>query len=461
MKKLKNIFNNLIKKLVSDEVKNLARMLKNINSFKKISLWIIFLPITFFFLTLNLFVYIYFLIYYNLIFFLKILQQKVWNKKNIKKIYFKKNFNWIENNYIIFLKNILLDLPKSRAYLVFYTINNKIFKKEKQKIKLEELKNIFKIIANRYLILIIFGFPYLVLYCNTWLVDKFLILNTVRKIKKIKIKDFILFFLLNINRDLTPVSVIFIKKLKIKFFFKKIIFNPGEKNLTKMIEKIIQKNNLSRNIEILKQNSYISLTKNVISVDKEKNIIKYSKPHLETSIILNDENRETISINETSKEKLYEFENFIYNSCTFKKGNCFITKPIISKLEYKEFLKESINYKINKNNWDEAFINQLLALICQLQDSYLVGKWDEKENIIKFKLEENKNDNLINFLRKNKNFLKNDVFEVLENSNNFLLEMNEIYENLDDLQKNKIINNNIYGNLINNNKNIFEMIKFK
>lgn len=449
----------IVVSLISEEVFDLIRMIKKIDSKEKIILWFIFAPITLLYLLENFFIYIIFLTFFNLKLFKKIIKQKIFKEKKIKKIVYKKSFIKIENGFLVLIKNMLLDLPKLRAFTVFYLINKKIFNYKKNEFNKKELINSIKIILNRYLIVLILGFPYLLLYCNTWLTNKLVLLYKIKKIENMSFYKFIFFLLLNINRDLTPVSVLYIKKLKIKFYRNKIIFNPKEKNITKLILELINKHEFNKNSKILLENSYIDMVQNIIEVNN-KGEIKLSKPHLETKIILNEKNPdETISINETSQDTLFGNKNFFFGNCTFKKGNCFVTKPILSKLEYKRTIKDTINYKILNSNWDSVSYNQILALICQLESSYLEGVWIQKENRTKFILQENKNSNLMNFIRSKKEILNKNIYEAFENSNNFFNETNKIYENLNEVKKGQIINNNIYGALIKNNNSIFQLLK--
>ena len=135
------------------------------------------------FLLENFLVYIISLYFYIFIFLFKYIRYKIFLKET-KKIVYKNRFNFLKNDFLIFFKNILLEYPKSRAFFNFYNFGKLINKKNKTENKLEILKNLIITVLNRYLILIITGVPYSVIFCNTWFVNKFFLIQKLKKKKQ-------------------------------------------------------------------------------------------------------------------------------------------------------------------------------------------------------------------------------------------------------------------------------------
>ena len=119
-----------------------------------------------------------------------------------------------------------------------------------------------------------------------------------------------------------PFFKIHIKKMKIKFNKKKIIFNPT-KDIKKIIVDLAKEQKLEKHVLNIKKNSIITFVRNLENINKTNNSQKWSKRHIESIIFLNEE--ETISINETSKPFLFnkieekKIENIYYGGCTYKK----------------------------------------------------------------------------------------------------------------------------------------------
>ena len=428
----------------------------------KIIIFILFLPLTFFFLIENLIIYIISLWCYILIFTLKYIKYKIFKKKT-KKMIFINRFKFLKNDFLIFFKNIFLEYPKSRAFFNFYNIGKLINKKGEKENRKEIIKDILKTIFNRYLILLITGLPYLIIFCNIWFVNKFFFIFKLKQKEKAKLIDFIFVLVLNLNRDLMPLFKIYVKKMKIKFNNKKVIFNPT-KDLKKIILDLAKEKKLEKQILNIKKDSIITFVKNIENINKENNQQKWSNRHIESIIFLNE--KETVSTNETSKPYIFnkidkkEIENIYYGGCSYKNGNCYITKPIVSKIEYKNLIKDSINHKIKNIDYDKANYNQILAILFGLKNGYLEAKYIEKNNNIEFFYKENR-ENLLNLIRSNKQFIKNSTYESIENSNEFFEKIKELEKNLEIKNKIMLTHQSISYNLVNSNQNLYQLLKLK
>lgn len=455
-----------INKILTEETLELLQDLYNFKkNKKKILVFFLFLPLTFLFLIENLIIYLFFLFFYYFIFFYKYIKYKLLKKKT-KKIKFKEKIFLFNNNIINdifnFLKNIFFNYPKNRAFFNFYSIL-KIINKKNNKNKKEIIKTILKILFNRYLIILITGLPYLLIFCNTWFVNKFFLIIKLKNKEKASMNEFLFILLLNLNRDLMPLSKIHVKKMKIKFNKNKIILNP-KSDINKIILELSKKSNLSKQILNIKKDSIITFAKNIKSINKEQNIYKWSNKHLETILFLNEE--DVISSNETSKSHLYnnidnvKIENIFYGNCSYKYDNCYVTKPIKSKLEHKSLIKNSINYNIKNIDYDKANYNQILAILFGLENGYIETKYIEEKNNIEFYYKENK-ENLINLIRNNKNFMKNSTYEAIENSNEFFKKVKELEENIGLNKKIMLTHESLSYNLINSNNNLYQLLKLK
>ena len=143
-----------------------------------------------------------------------------------------------------------------------------------------------------------------------------------------------------------------------------------------------------------------------------------------------------------------------------KNGDCYITKPIVSKIDYKNSIKDSINHKIKNIDYDKANYNQILAILFGLKNGYLEVKYVEKNSEIEFFYKENRED-LLNLIRKNKNLMENSTHESIENSNEFFEKIKEIESNLSLNNKVILTYQSLSYNLVNSNQNIYQLLKLK
>lgn len=449
-----------INKIITEDTIELFQDLYDFKNNKiKMLMFICFLPITIFFLLENFIIYSIAVVFYTLILVYKIIKYKIF-KKETKKIIFVNRFKFLKNDQLIFVKNIFLEYPKSRAFFNFYNIA-KIMKNKNSGNIWENIKIIIKIVFNRYLILLITGLPYLLIFCNVWFTNKFYIIFKLKTKEKASLKDFLFVLMLNLNRDLMPMFKIYIKKMKIKFMKKKIIFNP-KGNLKKAVLELSEKIKLNKQIQNIKKDSIISFVKNLEEIKNDNKI--WSDRHIETIIPLNE--KEVISSNETSKAFLYnklekkEIENIYYGGCSYKNSDCYITKPIKSKLEFKNFIKDSVNHKIKNIDYDKVNYNQILAILFGLENGYIEAKYIEKNNNLEFYYKENK-ENLINLIRENKKFMKNSTYESIENSNEFFKEVKKIEKEIGINKQIMLTHESLSYNLIKSNLDIYQLLKLK
>ena len=291
IKNIRNILNKLYILILDENIKKTFESILKFNYKYKI-IWIILIPFSTTFIITNVIIIIISFFNYFLIFCLKLIKIKIFNRKP-KNLTYKRRFKYLKNFYLIIIEKIFITFPKQKAFLIFYLISKSIYEKDISFIQKEHLPEFFKSLSNRIIIVIIFSIPYICIYCNTCLTTIIKNLNEYNYENK---KAYFNTILINIMKNLSNDYSSLILKLKIKFFKKKMIFN-SKKDL---IKALYYKKEFGKNFNLSKKYIKYALVKHKIKENK------YSKEHF--TAINKLENEKIVYLNETTKKELINYK---------------------------------------------------------------------------------------------------------------------------------------------------------
>lgn len=432
-----NIINKIFLKEIIDMFINISRL-----EIKEKLLFLILLPFSIFFVTINFLTFIVSIFIYLFLFIFRLIRNRVFKKK-VKNIKCKKRFKFLKNFYLIFIEKVFISYTKQKAFLIFYLIIKGLWEKNYDMINKEVIVYYLKSISNRYLISILLGLPYIVIFVNYNLIE---IIKNLKGFNYESKKAYLNTILINILKNLSNNYEKFILKLKIKISKKKIIFNSK----VDLLRAMRYKSEFGKNCNQFKKKLVLANIKQVLNrkkltIEKEwKN--KYSKDHPTLILPLKDEET-VIYINETSSNNfLYwkynkEVNNYIQlhyeNSCLHKgtinkKKDTFFTPLVVSNKKnmiISENISKNSILSIEESNLDKV----IAAFSVNLDKDIFMSYYIEKEkNEIKLN-EELKNMKLkktIEYFKENKDNIETSKFESILGMQFFWDENQKIIENL-------------------------------
>lgn len=194
---------------------------------KNCLIWFFFLPVTYLFFFIQIFIGFFFFIYFLLLFFLKYINVKFFNFLFISSI-LNHDLKKIKlNNYIfIFLYTFLIDIPSKWAYIYMYTFTfifkNKIFR---NKFNMVYFLKFLWVLFWKFFIYIITSFTFIILKLTTEISQKFAFFFFNNwETKSILFSNFffdlLLFYNSDVNNTIKPLIIIFEKN--------QIIHNPKD-----------------------------------------------------------------------------------------------------------------------------------------------------------------------------------------------------------------------------------------
>ena len=424
-----NILKNSLKNFYLYLEEFFLETLEIFKNFKKIMIWLFMLiPVTIATI-INIILIVIWYIVYSLIFWKKC-YLKYLKKKNQKNLKIEKSCIIINHYFLIGLKNIFVDFPKRKGYLIMYTQYDLFFTffniKKNKKNYLIYLENFFFnifLFLFRKLVFILLKIPFIIIKNNNYISN---LIGNILEMKAENFKDYMSTIILNICIQTSQEVVLKTYKLKIIFKKKKPKFNDKDLEILKKIVDINLWLNGSRQLcktGIVANMKYLGYN------------YKYLPHH--PSIFFKN-NNEYLVINQTTKKYLdilknkEEYNQHIIEKeldhtvkALFKKSDAYIVPPHVIEKKYTEIGDSSklINILnnpanlIKKFNFVQSFLlsmeidlynfdpkNKILTDTSYIKvKEYILKNFDMFDNSTKKGLED-----LIKFYEKNKNFFENE-----------------------------------------------------
>ena len=341
----KNIFNNIKEFLLE-----LYLILKKP---KKLCIWLIMLLPVFVGTIINIILSILWYVIYMVKFFFKYFL-RYYKKKNTPCLKIKKPIIITKNYFLTGIKNIFVEYPKRKGFLIMYIQLDLFFsltylkKKKKEKNLTLYVKNFLENIILfffRKLVFLILNVPYIIIKNNNYITKTIYdVLDLKAENWEIYLSNIILNICIKTNYELI------LKTYKLKIFFKKTKIKFNDKNLD-IIKKLVDINLWINGSHKLCNHGIIS---NMRYLGSDKKFI----PSHPSIFLKNNEKEEYLVINQTTKQWLNtikEDENYKYRTkieldqtvkSLYKNCNAYIVPPHIIDKRYAE-INDSINL-INK-----------------------------------------------------------------------------------------------------------------
>lgn len=411
----------------------------------KIVVWLIILIPVFFCTIINLFLVIFWYIFYMLI-FLKKHYFKYFKKKNQKNLKVNKPVVIFKNYILIGLKNIFVEYPKRKGFLIMYMQCDLFF----TFLNLNKNKNYFLYLENFFFNVFLFFFrttiyllikiPFIVIKNNNYITK---IIADILEMNTNKFENYISTIILNICVQTSQEIILKTYKLKIIFKKKKIIFNDKDFELLEKITDInlwvsgskqLCKSGIIANMKYLGYNNkYLPYHPAIYFKNKNEYLVINQTTKKYLDIINNNEN-----YNQHKTKK--ELDHVV--KALYKKSDAYIVPPHVIDKKYTEIgdsttLINILNNPINlikKFNFVQSVLlsmemvlfkfdpnNKILIDVSYLKvKTYILNNFNNFDNNTKKGLED-----LIKFYEKNKNFFENERLPFIT-----LLYKAEINENI-------------------------------
>lgn len=340
------------------------------DSFKKFKIKDYFLltsllPIIWFFTWFYLMSFLFNFFFY-LIFFLWIYFNKYFlKKKTFKKLYYKLNPSKNKNEFFVFLKIIFINIPKQYGFFYLY-----IFLKSIKNYKNKNHVN-FKISVNlaiimlikffiRFIFMLVFSYSLFIIKIAVFSIKCF---NECINENHKSLYSLFYYFMFDFSSHYLSKSYILVKKKRIKFFKKQIIFNPPKFDITETLKMVKHKIKiepdtilgLAESLDTIENNSKIRYVRLKSEFDLEKkdselyaeyNNKKFlfeKKPHTTSMFAVNED---TMWMNRGTTKSVVKVKDIYLNSEEMKTHTPWRGTINMNKTEFKTNVIESKNKDI-------------------------------------------------------------------------------------------------------------------